>query len=253
MLTPQASSGGVRPASPARPLSARESEVLALLAVGMSGAAIAEQLFLSPETVRTHVRNAMEKLGATTRSQAVAIALDRGEIAGDRSGAPVPTEPVKPDEGPEIREATLRAMTAGIAKIPDIDTAVLYLAEEDGMALRLIARAGAKGLERVDATAARVHLGEGKVGRVALEARTELLSESPFSPVIAAAMQRNGRLVGVLCVGARSSRPTSRRELLLVEALGNRIAEVLGSGDGIAPGLRGALERFRVTWSGPGS
>jgi DNA-binding CsgD family transcriptional regulator len=243
---------GVRGAA-ARPLSGREREVMASLAVGLSGAAIAEQLVLSPETVRTHVRNAMEKLGATTRSQAVAIALERGEIVNESSSPAVETARLREDEGPAIREATLRALTAGIAKIADVDTATLYLTEDDGLCLRLVGRSGADGLQRIEPADARVHLGEGKVGRVALEARTELLSETPFLPVIAAPMQRAGRLVGVLCVGARSSRPTSRRELLLVEALGNRIAEVLAGRDDIAPGLRAALDRFRVSWSDPGA
>ena len=57
------------------PLTKREREILGALAEGMSGAQIADQLVLSPETVRTHVRNAMAKLGASTRSQAVALAL----------------------------------------------------------------------------------------------------------------------------------------------------------------------------------
>ena len=56
-----------------RVLSPREREILGLLADGLTGQAIAEQLFLSPETVRTHVRNATTKLGASTRVQAVAI------------------------------------------------------------------------------------------------------------------------------------------------------------------------------------
>jgi DNA-binding NarL/FixJ family response regulator len=60
---------------PARRLSTREHEVLLLLADGMTGQSVAEQLFLSPETVRTHVRNAMRKLGAHTRSQAIAMLL----------------------------------------------------------------------------------------------------------------------------------------------------------------------------------
>jgi DNA-binding NarL/FixJ family response regulator len=54
-------------------LSPREREILGLLAEGLSGQAIAERLLLSPETVRTHVRNATAKLGATTRVQAVAM------------------------------------------------------------------------------------------------------------------------------------------------------------------------------------
>src|SRR5687768_18361158 len=72
----------LRASTSGRPLSAREREILSYLADGLSGAAIAQHLVLSPETVRTHVRNAMEKLGASTRSQAVALALESG-IIGD--------------------------------------------------------------------------------------------------------------------------------------------------------------------------
>jgi DNA-binding NarL/FixJ family response regulator len=56
-------------------LSAREREILGLLANGNSNPEIAARLFISPETVRTHVRNAMTKLEADTRTQAVALAL----------------------------------------------------------------------------------------------------------------------------------------------------------------------------------
>ena len=62
-------------------LSPREREILGLLSQGLSGEEAATQLFLSPETVRTHVRNAMTKLGAATRAHAVALALQRGEIS----------------------------------------------------------------------------------------------------------------------------------------------------------------------------
>jgi DNA-binding NarL/FixJ family response regulator len=61
-------------------LSSRESQILALLAQGLTGEQIAQRLVLSPETVRTHIRNAMEKLDARTRVQAVVMALDREEI-----------------------------------------------------------------------------------------------------------------------------------------------------------------------------
>ena len=56
-------------------LSAREREILSMLSNGMSNPEIAAKLFISPETVRTHVRNAMTKLEADTRTQAVALAL----------------------------------------------------------------------------------------------------------------------------------------------------------------------------------
>lgn len=61
-------------------LSSRESEILGLLAGGLTGEQIAKRLVLSPETVRTHVRNAMEKLGARTRTEAVVKALEMGEV-----------------------------------------------------------------------------------------------------------------------------------------------------------------------------
>ena len=56
-------------------LSAREREILGMLANGSSNPDIAARLYISPETVRTHVRNAMAKLEADTRTQAVALAL----------------------------------------------------------------------------------------------------------------------------------------------------------------------------------
>jgi DNA-binding NarL/FixJ family response regulator len=65
----------------AKTLSPREREILGLLSQGLSGEEAAKQLFLSSETVRTHVRNAMTKLGAATRAHAVALALQRGEIS----------------------------------------------------------------------------------------------------------------------------------------------------------------------------
>jgi len=64
-----------------RILSPREREILGLISQGLSGEDAAKQLFLSSETVRTHVRNAMSKLGAATRAHAVALALQRGEIS----------------------------------------------------------------------------------------------------------------------------------------------------------------------------
>ena len=62
-------------------LTQREREVLRLLADGNSNEEIGKALFISPETVRTHVRKAMDKLDADTRTQAVAKALRQSLIA----------------------------------------------------------------------------------------------------------------------------------------------------------------------------
>jgi PAS domain S-box-containing protein len=57
------------------PLTEREREVVTLIALGRETAQIATELHISSETVRTHVRNAMARLGAHTRAQLVAIVL----------------------------------------------------------------------------------------------------------------------------------------------------------------------------------
>ncbi len=57
------------------PLTHREREVVTLIALGRETPEIARELHISPETVRTHVRNAMSKLGARTRAQLVALVL----------------------------------------------------------------------------------------------------------------------------------------------------------------------------------
>ena len=56
-------------------LTPREREILQLLADGMSNVDVAEKLFISQETVKSHVRHILAKLEADTRTHAVAIAL----------------------------------------------------------------------------------------------------------------------------------------------------------------------------------
>jgi DNA-binding CsgD family transcriptional regulator len=56
-------------------LTAREREVLSLLAQGLQLDEIAQRLGIGAETVRSHVRNATERLGAANRTHAVAIAI----------------------------------------------------------------------------------------------------------------------------------------------------------------------------------
>lgn len=61
-------------------LTEREIDVLRHLAGGNRNKDIAERLFISEETVKVHVKHIMEKLGASDRTQAVAIAVRRGII-----------------------------------------------------------------------------------------------------------------------------------------------------------------------------
>ncbi len=67
--------GGERSESPISP---RELEVLRTLALGYTSAEAGDQLGISSETVRNHVRNARERLGARTKAHAIALAFQQG-------------------------------------------------------------------------------------------------------------------------------------------------------------------------------
>lgn len=60
------------------PLSEREREVLCLIAEGLSNEAIAEALYISLATVKTHVRHILQKLGVSDRTQAAVWAVRHG-------------------------------------------------------------------------------------------------------------------------------------------------------------------------------
>jgi DNA-binding CsgD family transcriptional regulator len=61
--------------------SARELQVLALIAEGMTDSEIGGRLFVAPNTVKSHVKNLLAKLGARSRAHAVAVGFRRGLIA----------------------------------------------------------------------------------------------------------------------------------------------------------------------------
>jgi DNA-binding NarL/FixJ family response regulator len=62
------------------PISARENEVLQLLAQGLRNREIGQKLFISENTVRNHVISLLEKLGTTHRTEGIAIALQQGLV-----------------------------------------------------------------------------------------------------------------------------------------------------------------------------
>ena len=78
---PAASAGPTSPGSEPRPpggLTARETEVLTLLAAGLSNAEIGQRLYLSHATVKTHINRIFAKIGARDRAQAVRYAYQHG-------------------------------------------------------------------------------------------------------------------------------------------------------------------------------
>jgi DNA-binding NarL/FixJ family response regulator len=67
-------------------LTARETEILCLVANGLSNAQLAQRLVLSQSTVKTHVKNVMGKLGLSSRAQGVVAAYESGLVLPGRSG-----------------------------------------------------------------------------------------------------------------------------------------------------------------------
>jgi DNA-binding NarL/FixJ family response regulator len=68
-------------------LTRREREVLALIARGTRTAAIAEALFISPETARTHIQNVLTKLGVHSRLEAASFVIDNALLDHLNAGA----------------------------------------------------------------------------------------------------------------------------------------------------------------------
>jgi DNA-binding NarL/FixJ family response regulator len=75
--------GSRRPHGPRQPLSQREHQVLALIADGLENQAIANVLYVSVETVRTHVKSILRKLSSRDRTHAVAVAFRSGVLTVD--------------------------------------------------------------------------------------------------------------------------------------------------------------------------
>ena len=63
------------------PLSERERDVLALIGAGRSNSEIAAELFISPATVKSHVRHILAKLALRDRAQAIVLAHECGLVA----------------------------------------------------------------------------------------------------------------------------------------------------------------------------
>jgi DNA-binding NarL/FixJ family response regulator len=79
------------PAALDTPLTAREIQVLQLLADGLTQETIAEELFISVKTVATHIQRIITKLGVHSRTEAVALAYRTGLVATPTEGSQEPS------------------------------------------------------------------------------------------------------------------------------------------------------------------
>jgi len=191
----------------------------------------------------------MAKLGASTRSQAVALALQQRQITSD-SATPAPAATAPAGQAASVTDpsAALERMLEGLVGLYDVDGGAIYLADEDGLSLRRLEAA----VPGPDELPDNVALGDGPLGRAALERRAQLLQGSGGSgrgAVIAAPMIGRGRLLGVIALVARISRPVGRSELLLLQAFASRVGEILVGGGEVDQRLDRAMERFRASWS----
>jgi DNA-binding NarL/FixJ family response regulator len=86
-LAPMLAAPATRPQTqPRQPLSRRELQVLELIADGLENQAIADLLYVSVETVRTHVKSILRKLSSRDRTHAVAVAFRTGVLGVNQPG-----------------------------------------------------------------------------------------------------------------------------------------------------------------------
>ena len=62
-------------------LTAREKEIVSLVAKGLSNKEISEKLYVSELTVKTHLKNIFKKLNVSSRTQAILVAINKGLIS----------------------------------------------------------------------------------------------------------------------------------------------------------------------------
>ncbi|MER5823847.1 response regulator transcription factor, partial [Streptomyces mirabilis] len=100
-------------------LTARESDVLRLLARGRTNRQIGEELFITGKTASVHVSNILAKLGASGRTEAVAIAYREGLVEPPRDSRPPPPPPhpgARDPGGPGPPARVLRPRTAKVRR-----------------------------------------------------------------------------------------------------------------------------------------
>ena len=209
---------------------------------------------LSPETVRTHVRNAMAKLGASTRSQAVALALQQQQITADPATRPPQRPAPRPPPAARIDPSLgARAMLDGLVALYDVDGGAIYLADEDGLSLRRVAAADGLGVAR--ARRARSRSATAPSGARRSSAAPSSSRSRPGG------RRAGGALIAAPMIGARPAarrdrarRPRSAARSAAASCCCCRRSRTGSARSCVAGGdverrLERAMERFRASWS----
>ena len=154
--------------APLHRLSQREQEILGLLANGWSNRRIAEECFLSLDTVRTHVQNILVKLGVHSKLEAVAFALEHG-------WAPAAEDP---DEL-AIEQLEGSRVVAALRELSPDQREVLLLRMAGGMTAPEVAAILGK---TTGAVKALQHRGLASMGRVLGLRSPDQAQERPYDP-----------------------------------------------------------------------
>jgi excisionase family DNA binding protein len=219
------------------------------------GAAVAREIGNRAPRERATARLLLIVLRQSMLDEYQGVPPGAGLGTGDGGGA-APSELDWAHEDP-----SLARFLDELVGLYDVEEGAIFLAGEETMDLRLAAFSSVR-VEQVGRPPERILLGEGPIGRIALEQRVQMVrgpawtdpsDPSPGSRALLAAPLRDaGRLVGVICLAARASRPVEERELLLLGALADKIAPaVAGSSTDATSSLGKALARFRAAWSSP--
>jgi GAF domain-containing protein len=152
-------------------------------------------------------------------------------------------------------DAMLTTLLADLVSLYDVDAGMIFVTDGDGLSLRRAAALGERSQHEDREPPESIRLGEGPLGRVALERRAQLVQgsvsryQTSDRATLCVPMIAGPTMVGVICLVIRPSRLVGRGELLLLQAFANRVAQILlSSADHRERRLKAARERFRVSW-----